>query len=232
MFLSRRTRPTALPAFGCHGCTATALPEHLTADRPTEWRRLFASRQPQPDPAVCRPVLQGGMRFVTVLVLLLAAATAHGSTCADRPSWKDKFGSDCNIYIAHGRCKDGTITDKQTKAEMAAWGSPPPYEACCACGGGTRVECGPGFVEAGTGGWSNTYTGWNTQNSFHNGPGGAAGFAECQTRCADRKECVAFFEYKPLGNTASDKHCYMFTETTGDATKWPGTGISCRKPSA
>ena len=59
--------------------------------------------------------------------------------CTDQPRWKDKWGGDCDIYVAHGRCKDGAITSKQTKAQMASWGSPPPYEACCACGGGTRV---------------------------------------------------------------------------------------------
>ena len=60
--------------------------------------------------------------------------------CKDQPDWKDNFGSSCSIYVAHGRCINGAITTKQTRAEMTGWATIAPYDACCACGGG-RPHC-------------------------------------------------------------------------------------------
>ena len=57
-------------------------------------------------------------------------------SCADLDGWSDESGSSCAVYVEQGRCLGGYITDMQTREEMSTSGTPPAYEACCACGRG------------------------------------------------------------------------------------------------
>jgi len=69
--------------------------------------------------------------------------------CTDFEGWTDNWNSECAIYYTAGYCADGGIVSTtKTKADMATWGTPPPYDACCVCGGGNTPAEHVGFQEA------------------------------------------------------------------------------------
>ena len=131
-----------------------------------------------------------------------ARGAAAAAPCADVDGWLDIFGSPCATYVKHGHCVDGLMAEGRTREEVASWGTPPAYDACCACGGGSS-----GTAKSA---WSHLPKG-----CFHSALGG--------------QDNSVYFNAHATGGNGTDEHRPLCV-TRGNATAgfvWAGTGTPC-----